>query len=148
MEQKNIKKEGFSFEDIAIIENIVASVRRHLAKEGVIHPKDAAFPFGYHTQHVIRCLDNAPNKKTLVSEIPRLLYAWGAENGPKAYAYQAIEAACRHIYGDKYGREMPDSLVQQINEELRNTTSDFVDFVRWRGAHMEPTQEKQMSFAL
>jgi hypothetical protein len=137
---------GFSIKDVEVIEEIIASVRKHLAHEGMIYPKDPMFPFAYHNLQVLGCLGDAGKLST--TEIGQSLYRWGAENGPRAYAFQAIEGACRKIYGDKYHREMPEALVRQIDDALRGTTVNFVDFVKRYARKSAPEPQAQLSMAL
>lgn len=137
---------GFSIKDIEVIEEIVASARKHLAREGMIFPRDPMFPFAYHNLQVLSCLGNADKLST--AEIGQSLYRWGTENGPRAYAFQAIEGACRKIYGEKYHREMPEALVRQIDDALRDTTINFVDFVKRYARKSAPEPQAQLSMAL
>lgn len=149
-------RDGFSLLDVAEIESIIEGFRKALCREGIIHPKDIGFPFIYHNQHILACL-GAQNKVSL-SEVGKQLYRWGVENGPRAYAFQAIEAACRKLYGDSYHREMPDSLKNMIDEGLAGTTTNFMALMKRsleekkikgpQAEAVEPEPDPQMSLSV
>jgi len=130
-----------------VIFNTVSHAETVLKSASILAPNDRNFPVVYYLTWMKRCLSGSLAEGLSDNDILSMTHAWGAEMGPRAYACQIVEGACKEMLHGRYYRRMPQQLLNMLDSGLGRARTDVVSYIKTQAvAQIEQLNEMQLSF--